>query len=1173
MTPIGGTCSQCAAELSADARFCQDCGQPVAVRACPGCGAPAPTGRFCIQCGAEIEAAPTSGDLRAAPVSERRITTVLFGDLVGFTAMSESRDSEEVRELLTRYFDRARIIVQRYGGTVEKFIGDAVMAVWGVPATHEDDAERAVRAGLELVEMARSLGDDAGAEVTMRVGLVTGEVATTVGATNQGMVAGDAVNTASRVQSAAAPGEVWVDDTTRALTSAAIAYADVGEHELKGKTQPIRLFCAQTVVASVGGVERVDGLEAPLAGRDREIRMLKELFHGVEDRRAPALVLVEGEAGVGKSRMGWEFEKYIDGLRAAVRWHRGRCLAYGEGVSFWALAEALRGRLDLVEKDPAEVVEERIDAGLDRYVPDDDERRWIRPRLAVLLGADAEATHPREELFAAWAAFLERVGETHPVVLVVDDAQHADDGLLDFTDYVLSRGRSGIFILMLARPGVLTRRPELAAHRRVTVLHLDPLDAPDMGRLVDGLVDGLPEDVQAALVERAEGIPLFAVETVRGLIDRDLVIPRDGRYVLADAVELDVRAIGAPASLQTLVAARLDALSPDERRIIADASVLGVTFDAADLSALVGDTGLVDQVTSALVHKQILAVETDRFSSSRGQLRFVQTVVRQVAYDTLSRRDRKARHLAVAQLLLQQEERVEDDAAVIAQHYLDAVDMSAPDDVDRDSLNERASSLLATAAKRASSLGSPVAALRYLQLALGSALPDQQAALHEQAAQAAQDCAHYDESVAHAQQSTALYEEQGDPVGAGRAAAIYGRTLSRGFGDASRAAEVMLPHWRALATRQDADSALQLLAYGLDAAYTDRGDFSTGAEYRERLLRIAEASGDLEQMATSWTTTALYYMSTGAPRTAQTLLSHTALLARELGSPGVLARALLNLGVDTLPNDPAEAARLGREAMAAASLSGVAGWEHYSRLNLMLALWVSGEWEELSGLALDPADLSTDIAQLHVAIRCWLSAAQHDGTAALTVDRPDRRSEEGLAFRGWHAHVEALRLHASGEHRQAALAGIESVELLMEYGGLSDDFMHIWPAATEEAIEAGMFDEAEALLAHVGEAPSGLRSPALVAHLHRLRGLLGGRRGDDPSRVESDLRQAIKLFTDYGSPPFVARAEESLGRFLAGQGRADEGEHHLSNARARYEALGAHGWLAAMDAATTHPVR
>ena len=250
-----------------------------------------------------------------APIAERRITSVLFADLVGFTPLSESRDPEEVRELLSRYFAECRTVIGRYGGAVEKFIGDAVMAVWGVPVAHEDDAERAVRAGLELVQTVANLGQDVGAPgLALRVGIVTGEVAVTVGATAEGMVAGDAVNTAARVQSAAEPGQVWVDDTTRSLSAASIAYTDAGMHALKGKSEPMRLHAARAVLTTVGGVQRIDGLEAPHTGRDREMRLLKELFHAAVETRRPRLVVVDGEAGIGKSRLVWEFDKYVDGL-------------------------------------------------------------------------------------------------------------------------------------------------------------------------------------------------------------------------------------------------------------------------------------------------------------------------------------------------------------------------------------------------------------------------------------------------------------------------------------------------------------------------------------------------------------------------------------------------------------------------------------------------------------------------------------------------------------------------------------------------------------------------------------------------------------------------------------------------------------------------------------------
>ena len=299
--------------------------------------------------------------------------SVLFADLVGFTPLSESRDPEEVRELLSRYFEAARTVIDRYGGVVEKFIGDAVMAVWGTPVAGEDDAERAVRAGLELLNAVSVLGAQAGVPaLAARVGVVTGEVAVTLGAAGQGMAAGDAVNTAARVQASAAPGQVWVDETTHRLAAAAVGFTDCGEHHLKGKSQPMRLWAATRVLAGVGGAQRVDGLEAPLLGRDAELRLIKDLFHASVDRRTPRLVVVSGPAGVGKSRLGWEFEKYIDGLAGTVWWHRGRCLSYGDGVVFWALAQIVRQRLGIAEEDSADIAASKLEEKLAEYLIDAD---------------------------------------------------------------------------------------------------------------------------------------------------------------------------------------------------------------------------------------------------------------------------------------------------------------------------------------------------------------------------------------------------------------------------------------------------------------------------------------------------------------------------------------------------------------------------------------------------------------------------------------------------------------------------------------------------------------------------------------------------------------------------------------------------------------------------------
>lgn len=328
-------CPSCQAASPEGNRFCGACGSPLQ-RLCSSCAAPVATDqRFCGSCGVALvsaESPPTevpSEPSVVARVSERRVTSVLFADLVGFTPLSETRDPEDIRELLSEYFATARTVIGRYGGTVEKFIGDAVMAVWGVPVTHEDDAERAVRAALDLVAAVGDLGERVGASgLAARAGIVTGEVAVTIGAVGEGMVAGDSVNTAARVQSVAASNQVWVDDATHALSSAVISYVDVGEHELKGKSGAVRLYAARAVIATVGGAQRFDGLEAPLTGRDRELRLVKELFHASVEERRPHLVAIFGAAGVGKSRLGWEFEKYVDGITTLdTAWHRGRALS------------------------------------------------------------------------------------------------------------------------------------------------------------------------------------------------------------------------------------------------------------------------------------------------------------------------------------------------------------------------------------------------------------------------------------------------------------------------------------------------------------------------------------------------------------------------------------------------------------------------------------------------------------------------------------------------------------------------------------------------------------------------------------------------------------------------------------------------------------------------------
>src|SRR3954471_3625127 len=555
-------CPSCGSDNEAGRKFCGECGSPLA-QLCVACGAAnGPTVKFCGECGTPLTADAPAPRVAVQPASERRLVSVLFADLVGFTAASEGRDSEETRELLSRYFEIARTLVERYGGTVEKFIGDAVMAVWGTPVAQEDDAERAVRTALDLVAAVPALDPS----LQARAGVLTGEAAVTLGAEGQGMVAGDLVNTASRIQSAAGPGTVLVGEATKRASEAAIAYEDGGEHELKGKSESAHLWRALRVVANRGGEGRASTLEAPFVGRDREFRLVKDLLHGSGDDKRATLATVVGVAGIGKSRLAWEVEKHVDGLAYDIWWHRGRCLAYGEGVAFWALAEMVRMRARIAEDEPEESATAKLRAAVEQHIADHGEREWVEPLLRHLLGLGERPQVDRADLFSAWRLFFERMSDTAPVALVFEDLHWADTALLDFIEHLLEWSRAKpIFVLALTRPDLLERRPEFGAHgRSATRLVLEPLSDHAMDALLDGLVPGLPDEVRVQIRGRADGIPLYAVETVRMLLDRG-ALTRDGDTlrVAGSLDDLDV-----PETLQALIAARLDGLESEERQLI-----------------------------------------------------------------------------------------------------------------------------------------------------------------------------------------------------------------------------------------------------------------------------------------------------------------------------------------------------------------------------------------------------------------------------------------------------------------------------------------------------------------------------------------------------------------------------------------------------------------------------
>jgi class 3 adenylate cyclase/tetratricopeptide (TPR) repeat protein len=1038
-------------------------------------------------------------------VAERRVCSVLFCDLVGFTPLSESRDPELVRELLSEYFGVARTVVGRYGGVVEKFIGDAVMAVWGTPVAAEGDAERAVRAAMDLVAAVGELGTEAGVPgLAARAGVVTGEVAVTLGAVGEGMVAGDAVNTAARVQSAAGAGSVLVDGPTQRLAGSGVGFAEAGSHRLKGKAEPARLWRATRVLAGVGGAQRVDGLEAPLTGRDAELRTVRELFHAAADRRVPRLVLVSGPAGVGKTRLGWEFEKYADGLAGEVWWHRGRCLSYGEGVAFWALAQIVRQRLGIAEEDPADAAAGRLAAGLETWVPEPGERAYVGVRLGRLLGVafagDAGGSLTREELFAGWRLFFERLAGVRPLVLLVEDAQHADTGLLDFLDQLVDWTRDlPIYVLVFARPELGQIRPGFGTGRNRTALTLDPLDPASMDALVEALVPGMPPPARSAVTSQAQGLPLFAVETVRAMIDRDIVQPSGGVYHLVG----DVGELAVPDSLHALLAARLDALDPGARRLVADAAVLGTTFHAEALIAVSGqDEPAVRAGLAELLRREVLSVSADPLSPERGSYQFAQQMLRQVAYDTLSRRDRKTRHLAVAaHLRTAFAGDGEEVADVIARHYLDAL-QAVPGDPDTSEIRGQAIAALTRAAERAERTGAPArAAASYAtaaELSLLDAADGQEAAaaLWERAAEAAVAGADYGAAIENASRVRELYLQAGRVRAAARAQATAGRAL-RLWGRHAEARDQLSTAMEVLRAEPDANTvrALQQLAeLEVFAGSPDADRLSTEA------LTLGQAlDAGASQLADLFTTRGIHLGMTGRLPQSVAYFREAARLATQTGDHLRQGRALLNLSDSLSFNDPAAGAEAARTAAGHLRKAGARDMLAYSITNLVNALLLLGDWDAADNVLAQALD-SDGLADIEY-VTCYrgcLAALRGDIDTAETVlaALPGLRASEDPQEKSTVSLVEAFTAAARGQPGNALLHARGALAHAGSLGISAESQRWAWPLAARTAHDLGDTAATSELLALLDSGQPGHLAPMLRAERDLARARFAAHDGD-----------------------------------------------------------------------------
>ena len=1072
-------CAACSTENRADRKFCAQCGATLA-RVCPACGAAnLPGERFCGECGRALDDRPAttpktdeagrpslaaSDDDSEPAAAERRLVSVLFADLVGSTAMAETRDPEAVREVLAAYFTTARGIIERYGGTVEKFIGDAVMAVWGAPTAHEDDAERAVRAGLDLVDAVTGLRGRTGVpDLTARAAVLTGEAAVTLGAQGQGLVAGDLVNSAARLQGVAAAGTVLVGETTEGATRDAIVFEPAGEHVVAGKTVPIAAWRAMRVVAGRRGAGRADRLEAPFVGRATELRALKDALSATGSERRARYVAITGQAGIGKSRLAWELEKHVDGLVEPVYWHRGRSPAYGEGIAYWALGEMVRSRVGLLESDPPGVATAKLSQALETYVADTEDRRWIEPHLRVLLGLEGPTGGDRSEQFGAWRRFFEAISARGTTVLAFEDLQWADDGLLDFIDSLFEWSRNQpILVIVLARPELLERRAGLgAASRNAATLHLEPLEPAAIRELLAGLAPDLPSTLVDAVVTRAEGIPLYAMELLRML--------RDGG---TEATPMATDRLAIPPSLQALVAARLDSLPAADRSLLQDAAVLGQSFTIPALAVVSGeDPATLEGRLRVLVRREFLSLEADPRSPERGQYAFVQSVVHEVAYGTLARRDRRSRHLAAARYV----DSLGDDsmATVVASHYLEAY-RAAPDDEQGRVIRAQARVALRAAAERSARLHNYEQAVGDLERALE--LTDdaaEQAVLLIQQAEWNEAGARYPEAIAAVADARAVYDRLGDVHAGLLATALLGRIeMKRGRWD--EAAALLERSLADLEPTSDPATFARIAAeYARTHMVSDRNQ--EGAAWTERALAAAGPIRLIEVIAEALNTRGVCVQGLGRLDEGIALIRASVDLAAAHHLSASELRARFNLAGRLWADDPMGAHAILRTGIDVARRTGRRDW--LIQLSGLLAsslIHSSFDYDEATEVLAVMLDEDSPAESRAVAIVdiARMAAFRGDRTAwtrgltaarALTADHSNTQTEWSWAVAAtWVAIAEGrltdairesnaiggnwavwgaigrARAAIRGHDLVAARAAVDSAELAEELGATAD---------------------------------------------------------------------------------------------------------------------------------------
>jgi class 3 adenylate cyclase/tetratricopeptide (TPR) repeat protein len=1106
------------------------------VSACPTCGHQNQAGaKFCSECGAALAQADRPAR------EERKVVTVLFADLVGFTSRAEQMDPEDVRALLSPLYARLRSELERFGGTVEKFIGDAVMALFGAPVAHEDDPERAVRAALAIRDWVAGEG-----RVQVRLAVNTGEALVVLGARpaeGEGMAAGDVVNTAARLQAAAPVNGILVGGRTFRETWSVIEYREAAPVAAKGKKEPVPVWEAVRARGRPGaGFPSQAG--TVLVGRDRELGVLRDALDRVRAERSAQLVTVVGVPGIGKSRLLYELWQDAGAGPEPARWRLGRSLPYGEGVSFWALAEMVKAQAGILETDTAGQAEAKLAQLTADVIPGASEADWVRRHLGALAGVGSGGVpaggDQRGEAFAAWRYFVEALAEQRPLVLVFEDLHWADDGLLDFVDYLVDwAGPVPLLVIGSARPELLERRPAWGGGKpNAVTLSLSPLSDDDTARLI-GSLPGRPvleAGHQQVLLAWAGGNPLYAEQYAQMLAER------------GGGPGLPV-----PESVQAIIGARLDLLAPADKRLLQDAAVVGKVFWPGAVAALGGGDardGEMEKCLHGLERKQFVRRERRWPVAGETQYAFAHVLLRDVAYGQIPRAARAAKHLDAAGWI-ESLGRPVDKAEMLAHHYLSALDLARAGGLDTGNLAPRARPALHGAGDRALALNAFAAAAGYYRAALGLWPQDareQRAGLLFRLAVALGGAGEDDDGAAMEQARSALLAA-GDRAGAAEAEARLGG-LWWLKGNRDRASD-HLGRAQALVRDEPASAAKAYVLSEL-ARYQMIAD-QFDAQTAQQALELAEELGLGEVRAHVLITTGSCRVVSGdlqgrvdIQRGLEIALAGNYLAAAVRGYTNLCA-------VEYMGGDLPEGLRLALEAERVAQRLGTGAVLRLTRFRLVAFWFELGNWDKCARAADEfLADSAARGPHYHDAsIRCyrsWMRLARGDARSALADQREALVSGRQVKdpqvlypVMGFSAYL--LAAAGRADEAQPILSELFAVdEADLGYDGES------WFADCVLAAEMlGRRDEARQWLGTRCDSPWFVAARALAdrefvaaaelldsmgaarsAALARLRAVQELARTGRPTEDDDQLQLALDFFRSVDAARFIREAESLL---------------------------------------------